>query len=78
MSLSLRKIDFTDVSLYAVTPDFTDAAAMLETIEKIVEGGADAVQLRSRALSDREFVDFGRKAKRLNLILEGIFLKMPL
>jgi thiamine-phosphate pyrophosphorylase len=58
-----RKLDFSDVALYAVTPPFIDRKKFLSTIDALLVGGVDAIQLRCRSLSDRELVSLGRDIK---------------
>ncbi len=58
-----RRLNFSDVKLYAVTPEPTDTAALLGKIEKLLAGGVDAIQLRSRKLTDRAFVALGKEVK---------------
>lgn len=60
-----RRLDFEDVFLYAVTPDFSDPSPILAKAERLLDGGVDAMQLRSRSLADRDLIDVGRKLKAL-------------
>lgn len=69
-----RKIDFTDVALYAVTPDVTDPEATLRTIDRLIEGGVDAVQLRCRGLSDRSALDLAKRIKERCAKSEALFI----
>ena len=59
-----RKLDFSDVRLYAVTPEPTDVPALLEKIDGLLVGGVDAIQLRSRKMTDRALVNLGREIKK--------------
>lgn len=61
--MTWRKLDFSDVALYAVTPEVTDPEATLRTIDRLLDGGVDAVQLRCRGLSDRSTVDLAKRIK---------------
>lgn len=58
-----RRLNFSDVRLYAVTPEPNDPAALLERIERLLAAGVDAVQLRSRRLTDRALVNLGKEIK---------------
>lgn len=69
-----RRIDFSDVALYAVTPEPTDPAATLATAEKLLAGGVDAIQLRARKLADRDFIALGKKMKELCAKHSALFL----
>lgn len=69
-----RKLDFSDVSLYAVTPSFTDAPGMLAKVEKLLTGGVDAVQLRTKNLKDRELVALGKEMKARCARVGALFL----
>jgi len=59
-----RFIDFSNVSLYVVTPDFKDPNEARRIIQALLAGGVDAVQLRSRSLTDREMVSLGREVRK--------------
>lgn len=72
--LKPRRLDFSDVRLYAVTPDISDSAAAFEVIGKLLSGGVDAVQLRSRSLTDRAFLELGKKVKDLCARHDALFL----
>lgn len=58
-----RKLNFSDVRLYAVTPEPKDPILLLEKIEGLLAGGVDAIQLRSRTLKDRPLVALGKEIK---------------
>lgn len=58
-----RRLNFSDVSLYAVTPEPKDPGELLATIEALLEGGVDAVQLRSRNMTDRALAALGKAVK---------------
>jgi thiamine-phosphate pyrophosphorylase len=58
-----RRLDFSDVRLYAVTPEPTDAQGLLEKIDALLAGGVDVIQLRSRTLKDRALVALGKQIK---------------
>lgn len=60
---SYRKLDFSDVRLYAVTPEPTDTVSLLDKIEKLLVGGVDVIQLRSKTLKDRALVALGKEIK---------------
>lgn len=71
---NIRRLDFSDVHLYAVTPDVTDASSALSRIEKWVVNGVDAIQLRSRSLTDRAYLELGQKVKQICFSNQVLFL----
>lgn len=58
-----RRLDFSDVALYAVTPDWADDDLILHKVERLLAGGVDAVQLRSYSFSDRDLLKLGKQIK---------------
>jgi len=72
--VNVRRLDFSDVRLYAVTPDVKEPASALSRLEKLIAGGVDAVQLRSRSLTDRAYLELGRKIKELCRAHQVLFL----
>lgn len=64
MSEFVRRLNFSDVILYAVTPDKPDANFILEKTTRLLEGGADAVQLRCRSLPDKALLELGKRIKQ--------------
>jgi thiamine-phosphate pyrophosphorylase len=69
-----RLLDFTDVALYAITPESSDKEFLLTSTEKLLKGGVDAVQLRNRSLTDRDLLDLGKKLKALCVEHGALFL----
>jgi thiamine-phosphate pyrophosphorylase len=59
-----RRLDFSDVALYGITPDLPNTEILLEKVEGLLAGGVDAIQMRSRSLTDRALVEFGKAIKR--------------
>ncbi len=72
--MNSRLLDFSDVQLYAVTPDVGDPAVALDRIGKLLAGGVDAVQLRSRHLSDRDIVSLAKKIKNMCEATAALFI----
>lgn len=72
--MNTRRLDFSDVNLYAVTPDVTNAESALETVRKLLKGGVDAVQLRTRSLTDRDTLELGKKMKAACHASNALFL----
>ncbi len=69
-----RLLDFTDVGLYAVTPEPADTPEFLSKVKGALEGGVDALQLRWKNLRDRDVVAVGRKVKALCAEAGALFL----
>jgi thiamine-phosphate pyrophosphorylase len=69
-----RRLDFSDVALYAITPEPKDVNVWLTKIDAMLAGGVDAVQLRSRSLNDRELLQLGAKVKALCVKHGALFL----
>lgn len=69
-----RRLDFSDVALYAVTPESSDKNFLLETSIKLLQGGVDALQLRNRSLSDRELLDLGKRLKEKCAEQDALFI----
>ncbi len=59
-----RRLNFSDVRLYAVTPEPTNSSGFLDAVDKLLVGGVDAIQLRSRFLKDRSLVALGKEIKK--------------
>jgi thiamine-phosphate pyrophosphorylase len=69
-----RRIDFTDVALYAVTSEPTDKPAFLKKVEAVLAGGADALQLRAKKLTDKAFLDLGADVAALCRAANALFI----
>lgn len=69
-----RRLDFSDVALYAVTPDTTDFSFLLGQSEQLLQGGVDAIQLRCKNVSDRDLLDVSRKMKSLTAKYNALFI----
>jgi len=53
------------LSLYVVTDERLDGAAMLPILEEAIRGGATSIQLRRKAALGREFIELGRAVRQL-------------
>ncbi len=69
-----RRLDFTDVALYAITPEPKDMSSWFEKLSKMLAGGVDAVQFRSRSLNDRDMIRVGQQVKELCAKHGALFL----
>lgn len=62
----LRRIKKIDLSLYAILDAaFLPAGRMIRTADALLAGGITALQLRAKALPDREFLNLGMKIRKL-------------
>lgn len=69
-----RLLDFSDVGLYAVTPEPSDVRVFLDKVRGALAGGVDALQLRCKTLPDRDVVTLGREVKALCAESGALFL----
>jgi thiamine-phosphate pyrophosphorylase len=74
MDKAPRRLNFEDVALYAITPEPKDLATWLAKLEQMLLGGVDAVQFRSRSLTDRDMIKIGTKVKELCAKHGALFL----
>ena len=63
--MSWQQEKFCSFKLYAVTDVHAKDSRILEKMEWAAKSGADIIQLRSKELTDREFLRLGEKAKRI-------------
>ena len=61
----MRENLFKNVRLYAVTDLKSSDPRVLDTIDACYAGGADAVQIRSKILSDRDLYNFGIQCRKI-------------
>lgn len=61
----VRRLDFSDVTLYGVTSADMPADKLVLQTKKALAGGVDAVQLRTFGVSDRDMFSLGKKIKDL-------------
>lgn len=61
--MKVRRLDFSDVALYAVTPSIKDTQKIIDVSKELLAGGVDAIQLRNKVLSDKEFYELGKLLK---------------
>jgi len=69
-----RRLNFEDVALYAITPEPKNVDTWLDKIDKMLAGGVDAVQFRSRSLTDRDMIRVGQRVKELCAKHDALFL----
>lgn len=69
-----RRLDFSDVTLYGVTSAELAPERILAQTQKALAGGVDAIQLRTRNLTDRELLTLGKKVKTACAEAGALFL----
>ena len=63
--MKMPRLDFSDVSLYAVTGGVKNPTELLKKLEKMLAVGLDAFQLRCKNLTDREYLQLARQVRSL-------------
>ncbi len=66
--------DFSDVKLYVIISSNLAKKPVLETLGDVIQGGADAVQLREKSMSDSEFLAIAREFKKITSRSKTIFM----
>ena len=56
---------FSDVRLYVIISSGLAKKPVLETLQEVIQGGADAVQLREKTMSDGEFLALAKEFRRI-------------
>lgn len=67
-------MDFSDVLLYGITASIKEEAGFFDTIDALLSGGVDALQLRCRDVSDRELIRLGTLLKEKCENARALFL----
>jgi thiamine-phosphate pyrophosphorylase len=65
---------FSDVRLYAIISSNLAKKPILETLQDVIQGGADAVQLREKTMSDNEFFALAKEFKKITSRTKTIFM----
>lgn len=73
-ALKPMQLDFSNVRLYAISGDITDANQFLKTVDDLIAGGIDALQLRSKSLNDRQRIDLALRLKEKCEKAEVLFI----
>jgi len=66
--------NFSDVKLYVIISSNLAKKPVLETLWDVVKGGADAVQLREKTMSDSNFLVIAREFKKITSRSKTIFI----
>lgn len=66
--------NFSTVRLYVIISSNLSRKPALETLEDVIQGGADAVQLREKTMSDSEFLVVAKEFKRITAQAGTLFI----
>ena len=65
---------FSDVRLYVIISSGLAKKPVLETLQEVIQGGADAVQLREKMMSDGEFLALAKEFRRITSQSKILFI----
>lgn len=65
---------FSDVRLYVIISSSLAKKPVLETLQEVIEGGADAVQLREKTMPDSEFLALAKEFKKMTSQSKVLFI----
>src|SRR3989304_9761007 len=65
---------FSDVRLYVIISSSLAKKPVLETLQEVIQGGADAVQLREKTMPDSEFLTLSNEFRRITLQSRTLFI----
>jgi len=65
---------FSYVRLYVIISSGLAKKPVLETLQEVIEGGADAVQLREKTMSDSEFLAMAKEFRRITSQSKTLFI----
>ncbi len=65
---------FSDVKLYVIISSHLVKKPLPEVLQDVIEGGADAIQLREKTMSDREFLILAHEFRRVTAQSKTIFI----
>ena len=65
---------FSDVRLYVIISSSLAKKPVLETLQEVIQGGADAVQLREKTMSDHEFLALAKEFRRITSQSRTLFI----
>src|SRR3989339_1168728 len=66
--------NFSTVRLYVIISSNLSRKPALETLEDVIQGGADAVQLREKTMSDSEFLALAKEFRRITSQSKTLFI----
>lgn len=65
---------FSDVKLYVIISSYLVKKPSLEVLQDVIKGGADAIQLREKTMSDSEFLIIAREFRRVTAQSKTTFI----
>ncbi|MDE1889511.1 MAG: thiamine phosphate synthase [Planctomycetota bacterium] len=65
---------FSEVKLYVIISSNLAKKPILETLQDVIQGGADAIQLREKMMSDSEFFALAKEFKKITSGTKTIFM----
>lgn len=65
---------FSDVKLYVIISSYLVKKPLLEVLQDVIKGGADAIQLREKTMSDSEFLIIAREFRRVTAQSKTTFI----
>lgn len=65
---------FSDVRLYVIISSGLAKKPVLDTLQEVIQGGADAVQLREKAMADSEFLTLAKEFRRITSESKTLFI----
>jgi thiamine-phosphate pyrophosphorylase len=65
---------FSGVRLYVILSSHFAKKPVLETLSDVIQGGADAVQLREKTMTDREFLAIANEFKKITSQTKTLFI----
>jgi len=66
--------NFSDVRLYVIISSGLAKKPVLETLQEVIQGGADAVQLREKTMPDGEFLALAKEFRRITSQSKILFI----
>lgn len=65
---------FSEVKLYVIISSNLMKKSLEEVLQDVIEGGADAIQLREKTMSDREFLIIARQVRKVTAQSKTVFI----
>lgn len=65
---------FSEVKLYVIISSNLMNKSLEEVLQDVIEGGADAIQLREKTMSDREFLIIARQVRKVTAQSKTVFI----
>jgi thiamine-phosphate pyrophosphorylase len=65
---------FSDVRLYIIISSNLSRKPIIETLQEVIQGGADAIQLREKTMPDSEFLTLAREFRKITSQSKTLFI----